>query len=123
MVFGISVHDTHVVNTVSPIFPEVMDQEVSFLFQGPWRWRVVPVGRTCGPGYLILRPIHGATFKYEGVIAHERGVECFSGQVYDPVPELVMTRRNEDAPLAIKGMTYLEFGVVDVTVLVEVWGI
>ena len=34
-----------------------------------------------------------------------------------------MTRRNEDAPLAIKGMTYLEFGVVDVTVLVEVWGI
>ena len=28
---GVSIHDTHVMNTVSPIFPEVSNQEVSLL--------------------------------------------------------------------------------------------
>ena len=35
--FGISVHDTHVVNTVFPILPEVLYQKVSLLFRGLWR--------------------------------------------------------------------------------------
>ena len=61
MIPGISVHDAHVVNTVSPILPEVADQEVSLLFRGPWRRRVVPVICDCGPGRLCLRPLHGAT--------------------------------------------------------------
>ena len=32
----ISVHDTHVVNTVGPVGPEVPDQKVSLLFRGLW---------------------------------------------------------------------------------------
>ena len=35
---------------------------------------------------------------------HVRGSECFSGQVCDPVLELVMTRCDKAAPLAIKGV-------------------
>ena len=33
---GVSVHDTHVVNTVSPFIPEVPDQKAEFLFLGLW---------------------------------------------------------------------------------------
>ena len=36
---------------------------------------------------------------------HVRGVECFAGQVRDPVLELAMTRRDEANPLEVKGMT------------------
>ena len=55
MGLGISVHYMNVVNTDSPILPEFKDQEVSLLFCGFWRRRVVLVGRTCGPGRLSLR--------------------------------------------------------------------
>ena len=34
ILFCVSVHDTHVVNTVSPILSEVMDHKVSLLFHG-----------------------------------------------------------------------------------------
>ena len=34
---GVSVHDTHVVNTVCPLFPEVLDKKVAFLFRDIWR--------------------------------------------------------------------------------------
>ena len=34
---GISVHDTHVVNTVCPLLPEVLDKKVAFLFRDIWR--------------------------------------------------------------------------------------
>ena len=103
MGLGISVHDTHVVNTVSTIMPEVTDQEVSLLFSGIWRCCVVPVSRTCGTVRHSLWILHCTTCKYEGVVAHMTGDECFSGQVYDPVPELVMTRHDKVAPLVIKG--------------------
>ena len=33
----ISVHDTHVVNTVCPIMSEVLEQKVSHLLRGLWR--------------------------------------------------------------------------------------
>ena len=36
---GIRVHDTHVVNTVSPLLPEVPDNKVSLLFRDLWRLR------------------------------------------------------------------------------------
>ena len=45
------------------------------------------------------------------------GGESFSGQVYDPIPELVMMRRDKAAPLAIEGVTNCEFGVTAVTVI------
>ena len=64
----INVHNTHVVNTLSPIMTEVMDCEVSPLFCGLWRWRIVLVGWTFGPDRLKLCPLHGATYKDEGVM-------------------------------------------------------
>ena len=51
------------------------------------------------------------------------GSEVFSVQVCDPVSELVMTCRDESAPIAIKGMENGKFGILAVTVFGEVWGI
>ena len=99
MGLGICVHDVHVENTVSPILPEVTDQEVTLLFRGLYQWRG---GSDCcgfGPGQLCLRPLHGATCKDEGVVAHVRVGESFPGQVRDPITELVVTRRDEAARL------------------------
>ena len=33
---GVSVHDTHVVNTVGPLFPELPDKKVALLFRDLW---------------------------------------------------------------------------------------
>ena len=104
-------------NTVTTVLPEVTDQEASLLFRGLWRRHAIPIGRTYGPGRLSLWPLQSATCKNEGVVTHVRGVESFAGQICDPVPELVMTRRDESAPLAIKGVTNGEFGVASVTVI------
>ena len=123
MGLGVSVHETYVVNTVGTVLPEFTDQEVSLLFRGFWRRRAVPIGRTYGTGQLSLRPLHGKTCKYERVVVHVRGGEGFPGQICDPVLEIVMTRRDKAAPLAIEGVTNGEFGVVAVTVLWEVWGL
>ena len=123
MGLGVIVHNTHIVNTVGTVLPEVTDQEVSLLFCGLWRRCTGPISRTYGPGWLSLSPLHRATYEDEGVVAYVSGGEGFARQVCDPVPELVMTRRNEAVPLAIKGMTLGEFGVAAVTVIWEVWGI
>ena len=52
-----------------------------------------------------------------------RGSEGFSGQVCDPVPKLVMTRRDKATPLEIEGVTDFEFGVAAVAVIGGVWGL
>ena len=52
-----------------------------------------------------------------------RGSEGFSVQVGNPVPELVMTRRDKASPLAFEGVANVKFGVAAVTVFGEVWGI
>ena len=49
--------------------------------------------------------------------------EGFSGQVHDPVMELVVTRRDKTALLAVEGMEYGESGVADVALMGEVWEI
>ena len=54
---------------------------------------------------------------------HVRGSEGFSGQVYDPSLELVMIRCDEAAPLAIEGVANGKFGVAEITVFGEVWGL
>ena len=61
--------------------------------------------------------------KMRGVVVHVRGSEGFSGQVYDPVPDLIMTCRDKATPIAVQGMANGKFGVVAVTVFGEVWGI
>ena len=118
----ISVHNMHVVNTVCPILPEVPEQKVSLLFCGLYpsvHW----VGAATGAGRIGLWPLHGATLVYEGVVAYVRGGEDLARQIRNPVMELIVTRRYEATPLAIKGVAYGEFGIAAFTVFGEVWGI
>ena len=35
--WGVIFHNTHVVNTVCPLLPEVLDKKVAFLFRDIWR--------------------------------------------------------------------------------------
>ena len=49
--------------------------------------------------------------------------EGFSGQFCDPVMEIVVTRRDKAAPLAVEGIPYGEIGVEPVTLFQEVWGL
>ena len=118
----ISVHDTHVVNTVCPVGPEVPDQKVSLLFRGLW-WRVPRCGAVTGSGGLGFRPRHGATLVNEGVVAYVRGGESPARQIRNPVTELIVTRRDEATPLAIEGVADLESGVAAVAVFGGFWGI
>ena len=99
----ISVHDTHVVNTVGPVGPEVPDQKVSLLFRVLW-WGGPRCGAVTGSGGLSFRPRHGATLVNEGVVAYVRGGEGPARQIRDPVTELIMTRRDKDTPLAVEGV-------------------
>ena len=57
---SICVHDTHVVNTVCPILPEVPEQKFSFLFYGLWQ-SVIWVCGVTGPRWIGFHPLHGAT--------------------------------------------------------------
>ena len=52
-----------------------------------------------------------------------RGGENFAVQVCDSVTELVVTRREKAAPLAVKVMAYVKSGVAGVSVMKEVWEI
>ena len=117
--FCISIHDTHVVNTICPVGPEVPDQKVSLLLRGLW-WRVPLFGVVTGSGGLGSRPHHIATLVYEGFVAYVRGGECSSRQIRDPVTELIMTRRDKATPLSVEGVTYGEFGVAAVAMFREV---
>ena len=54
MGLGVNVHDTHVMNTVGTVLPEVTDQKISRLFRSLWRRRAITIGRTYVPGRLSL---------------------------------------------------------------------
>ena len=51
------------------------------------------------------------------------GGKIFSGQVRNPVTELVVTLHDKAAPLTVKGMAYGKGGVASVAVMGEVWGL
>ena len=52
---GVSVHNTHVVNTVFPLFPVVPDKKVALLFRDLWRLHVYMVaGSTCPAGAAFV---------------------------------------------------------------------
>ena len=118
----ISVHDTHVVNTVGPVVPEVPDQKVSLLFRGLW-WRGPRCGAVTGSGGLGCCPCYGATLVNEGVVAYVRGGESPARQIRDPVTELIVTHRDKATPRAVEGVENGKLGVAAVTVFREVWGL
>ena len=61
MRWGVSVHNTNVVNTVCPLLPEVTDQQVALLLRDLWRLHFSVVGGSACPGWRSLCPLHGAT--------------------------------------------------------------
>ena len=75
------------------------------------------------PGHICFCPFHGVTCKYEEVVVHMSWCEVFTGQVCDPVTEIILTRHGEATPLAVKGMADGEIGVVAITLFGEVWGL
>ena len=118
----ISVHDTHVVNTVGSVGLEVPDQKVSLIFRVLW-WGVPRCGAVTGSGGLSFCPRHSATLVNEGVVEYVRGGEGPARQIRDPVTELIMMRRDEATPLSVEGKTNGKFGVAAVAVFGEVWGL
>ena len=58
---GVSVHDTHVVNTVCPLMSEVQYKKVVLLFCELWRLHFCVFAVSTCPGWRSLRPLHGAT--------------------------------------------------------------
>ena len=55
---------------------------------------------------VVSSVYHGATLINEGVVTHMRGGESPARQIRNPVTELIVTRRDEAAPLAVKGVAY-----------------
>ena len=67
----------------------------------------------CLPCPLLLLlpwtpPPHGTTCKYFGVVAHVRRDEGLSCKVSNPITELVATRHDEAALLAVQGVVDCE---------------
>ena len=59
----------------------------------------------------------------EGVVAHMQGGESFACQVSDPITEIIVAIRDEDALLTIQGVTHENFGVASITKSWEVCSI
>ena len=58
---GVSVHDKHVVNTVDPLLPEVLDEKVSLLLRELWWLCCCLTAVSVCSGWRGLRPLHRAT--------------------------------------------------------------
>ena len=97
---GAGIHDTHVVNTVCPLHPEVSDEYI------PLQLSYILLR---GPFEIFLTYIHGETCVDFGVVARLRGVEGLARKVSNPITELVVTLRDEASLLAVKGVTYFKF--------------
>ena len=93
--YGISVHDTHVVNTFRPLRPEVSDEEISL--------RLSYILQR-GPFEIVLPSVHGANCVYFVVVTHVHGGEGLDRKVDDPIIQLDMPRRDEAFLLAIEGV-------------------
>ena len=85
-----------------------MDNKVSLLYRGLW---IIFCWWGCGPRRLRLWPLNGATSKYEGVVTHVRWGKGFSGQVRNPITEIIAMRREEDTLITIEGTESGEGGV------------
>ena len=118
----ISVHDTHFVNTVCTIGPEVPDQKFFLMFCGLW-WSVSWFGAVTGSGGLGFWPLHGATLVYKGVVSYVRGGEYPVRQIRNPVTELIVRRRDEATLIAVEGVAYAESIIAAVAFFGEVWGL
>ena len=94
---GVSIHGTHVVNTVCPLNPEVSDEEITLqlllvLLREPFEF--------------FLPSTHGTTCLYFGFITNMRGGEVLYCKVGDPITEIVIISHDESALLEISSVGY-----------------
>ena len=80
---GIIIHNTHVVNAVHYLRPEVYNEEIHLH---------IYLVLQKGPFELVLPSMHVVTCLYFGVIMHVRGGEGISCKVGNPIMELVVVR-------------------------------
>ena len=97
---GVSIYDTHVVNNVYPLIPEVSGEDTPLQIS-------LYIRR--GPFELVLPSMHGATCVYFGVVMHRHGDEGLAFKVGDPITYIVMTRRDEALLLAVKGVADIKY--------------
>ena len=78
-----------------------------------------------GFGYfrLCLWSLQDANCQDEKVVAQISWGEIFAQQVREPVTELIVTRCDKAALLAVKGMVDIEIGVSSIAVMREVLGL
>ena len=63
---------------------------------------------------MYLCTLHRTTCKDEGVVAHVCWVKGFSGQVRNPVMELVVICHDQAVNIVVKVMSYGEGGVASI---------
>ena len=102
----IIIHDTHILNTVRPMRPEVSDEETSLqLSFVPWR----------GAFELVLPSMYGATRVDFGVVRHVCGGEGLACKFYKPITEIIMTLRDEASLIAVEGISDVKCRSMSIT--------
>ena len=92
---GVSIHDTHVVNTFRPLRPAVSYEEIPL--------QLSPVLRRVAFEYF-LTSMYGATCVDFGVLTHMCAGEVLARKVGEPITYLVVMLCDEASLLAVKGV-------------------
>ena len=101
--YGVSIPDTHAVNTVCPLRPKFPYQNIPILL--PLIRRRYLLASSFAFGFGL--PPFGATCEKFGIVVHVRGCEIPTCKVGDPIMDFVLTCRDEAALLAVKGVVNL----------------
>ena len=105
---GISIHDTHVVNTFHPLRTKVSDEyiplQISFVL-----WML--------SFELVLPSTYSTTFVDFGVVTHIHWGEGLALKVGNPITYLVVTRCDEAPLLAVEGVAYAKFCTTSIEML------
>ena len=89
---GVSIHDTHVLNNVRPLSPEVSDEEIPLQIFFLLFLKV--------PFELLIHSPHGATCVDFGVVTHMCGGKGLACKFGNPITETIVTCHDEASLLA-----------------------
>ena len=105
---GVSIHETHVVNTVRSLRPEVSDEEI--LLHTPLIIQRIPIE-------FVLLYTHVATCVDSRVVTYVRVGEGFACKVREPIMGIVVTRRGEAPLLVVEGMADIKYRATYITMV------
>ena len=104
---GISINNTHVVNNVCPLCPEVYDDDTSLLLSYV----------LCRVLFeLIFTSTYGKTYVNFGVVTHMCGGEGLACKVRNSITDLVATRRNEASLIAVEDVADVKLCAISITI-------